>query len=409
MLDQKTIDIIKSTVPVLEQHGEKITKRFYELMFNNHPELLNIFNHANQKLSRQQKALANAVYAAAKYIDQLETIIPVVTQIGHKHRSLGIKPEHYPIVGEHLLLAIKDVLGNAATDEIINAWAKAYEVIANAFIHVEKNLYDSAENQHGGWKDFREFKVEKVVKESDVITSFYFKPIDDKPIAEFIPGQYISIKLSTIPNEQYTHIRQYSLSQSQDKSYYRISVKREDLMGEKPAGIVSNYLHNHVKAGEIIEISAPAGEFVLEEQADKPTILLSGGVGITPMLCMLHQLADKQQETTFIHAAINGNVHAFVDEVKQIVQKNDLVKSYYCYEKPTETDREAAIFDKEGFITLEWLNKIVKNKEAIVYMCGPVSFMQAMYEVLVESGFKKENIRYEFFGPAMELKEPQTV
>src|SRR5690625_5528012 len=107
-LDARTIEIVKSTVPVLEEHGEKITTRFYELMFNNHPELLNIFNHANQKQGRQQQALANAVYAAAANIDNLEAILPVVKQVGEKHRSLGVKKEHYPIVGKHLLLAIKD-------------------------------------------------------------------------------------------------------------------------------------------------------------------------------------------------------------------------------------------------------------------------------------------------------------
>lgn len=409
MLEQKTIDIIKSTVPVLEQHGEKITKTFYELMFRNHPELLNIFNHANQEQGRQQKALANAVYAAAMYIDQLEVILPVVTQIAHKHRSLGIKPEHYPIVGNHLLLAIKAVLKDAATDEIIEAWEKAYRVIADAFINVEKELYRKAESQSGGWNDFRNFKVEKIVQESDVIKSFYFTPADGGKIADYLPGQYISLKLNTIPGEKYSHIRQYSLSISPNKKYYRISVKREDGMNNNPAGNVSTYLHKNVKVGDIIEISAPAGEFVLEEQLDKPTVLLSGGVGITPMLSMLHQLANKERETVFIHAAINGNVHAFSNEIKQIEANNEFISSYVCYEKPTSLDKEAKSYDKEGFIYAEWLNQIVKNKEAIVYMCGPVAFMQAMYVALLEAGFKKDHIRYEFFGPAMELREPQTI
>jgi nitric oxide dioxygenase len=124
-LSKKTMEIVKSTVPVLEQHGEQITKRFYQSMLSNHPELLNIFNHANQKQGRQQRALAQAIYNAAKHIDQLEAIMPVVKQIAHKHCSLGIKPEHYPIVGKHLLLAMKEVLKEAATDEIINAWAEA--------------------------------------------------------------------------------------------------------------------------------------------------------------------------------------------------------------------------------------------------------------------------------------------
>lgn len=235
-LHPKTIEIVKSTVPVLETHGEQITKRFYELMFSNHPELLHIFNHANQKQGRQQRALAAAVYAAARYIDQLDAILPVVRQIGHKHRSLGIKPEQYPIVGKHLLLAIKDVLGDAATDEVITAWTEAYEAIASVFIQVEKELYDEAAAKHGGWRDFRRFVVVKKVKESGVITSFYLEPEDGKAISDYLPGQYVSVKLS-IPGETYTHIRQYSLSDAPGKGYYRISVKREAATADKPPAL----------------------------------------------------------------------------------------------------------------------------------------------------------------------------
>jgi nitric oxide dioxygenase len=409
MLDTKTIEIIKSTVPVLEKHGEDITKTFYKLMFTNHPELLNIFNHANQKQGRQQKALANSVYAAAKYIDQLEVILPVVTQIAHKHRSLGIKPEHYPIVGEHLILAIKEVLKEGATDEIIEAWTKAYGVIADAFIGLEKSLYDEASQKPGGWKDFRTFTVTKKVKESDVITSFYLSPVDGGDIADYLPGQYISVKLN-IQGEEFKHIRQYSLSDSPEKAYYRISVKKEEGTNEKPEGKISSYLHNELKEGDQIEISAPAGEFVLE-QTDQPIILLSGGVGITPMLSMLRHLdaLGMTNETAFIHAAINGNVHAFAKEVKNIEENNQLVKAYFCYENPSEKDKEEKSYNKEGYITSEWLKTIVSNMDSLVYMCGPVPFMQAMYEALLEAGFKKENIRYEFFGPSMELKEPQSV
>ena len=154
MLDEKTIEIIKSTVPVLEEHGVSITKRFYELLFTNHPELLNVFNHVNQKQGRQQTALANAVLAAAKYIDNLSVILPAVTQIAQKHRSLGIKPEQYPIVGENLIQAIKDVLKEAANDEIIEAWTKAYGEIADAFIGIERDLYGTAEQCSRGLERF---------------------------------------------------------------------------------------------------------------------------------------------------------------------------------------------------------------------------------------------------------------
>ncbi|CEG21782.1 Flavohemoprotein [Planococcus massiliensis] len=150
MLSNETRSIIKSTVPVLEDHGVTITSAFYKNLFEAHPELLNIFNHANQAQGRQQTALAKAVYAAAVHIDDLAEIMPAIIQIAHKHVSLGVKPEHYPIVGEHLLKAMKEVLGDAATDDIIDAWAEAYSVIADAFIDMEKNMYRKTAAQENG-------------------------------------------------------------------------------------------------------------------------------------------------------------------------------------------------------------------------------------------------------------------
>lgn len=403
LLDRSTIDIIKSTVPVLEKYGETITTRFYQLMFANHPELLNIFNHANQKQGRQQKALAGTVYAAAMYIDNLEAILPVVKQIAHKHRSLGIKPEHYPIVGEHLLLAIKDVLGDAATNEIIQAWEKAYKLIADAFIGVEAQMYEGAANQQGGWDGFRHFIVERKVNESDVITSFYLKPEDKQGIAQFLPGQYISIKLE-IEGEEYTHIRQYSLSDASGKDYYRISVKRE-AGTENPDGMVSNYLHNSVKEGDILKVSAPAGDFVLDTEKNTPVVLLSGGVGVTPMMSMLKTVAEIQPErkVTFIHATANGNVHALRDEVERISELEN-VNTFFFYDSPTEEDRNNKLFDVEGYVTRDWLEKNVPYTDADFYFCGPVPFMKGMNQALLELGVTADRINFEFFGPKGSLE-----
>jgi nitric oxide dioxygenase len=403
MLDQKTIEIIKSTVPVLEVHGEQITTVFYKTMFENHPELLNIFNHANQKQGRQQRALAGTVYAAAKYIDNLEAILPVVNQIAHKHRSLGILPEHYPIVGKHLLIAIKEVLGDAATDEIINAWAAAYGVIADAFISVEAEMYDEAANQRGGWKDFRPFIVAKRVEESEVITSFYLKPVDGKTIAAFKPGQYISIKLE-IEGEEFTHIRQYSLSDAPGKDYYRISVKKEAGM-ETPDGKVSNYLHNSVEEGEVLQISAPAGDFFLDTEKNTPVVLLSGGVGLTPMVSMLNTVAELQpeKEVTFIHAAQNGKVHALKEEVAATAAKAK-VNSVVFYDQPTEEDRQNNSFDVEGYITKEWLKENVNLEQSDFYFCGPVPFMKAVNSALKDLGVTEDRIHFEFFGPMASLE-----
>lgn len=141
MLDQKTIEIVKSTVPALKEHGLTITKTFYKNMFEKNPEVKVLFNMENQKSEKQPKALAMTVLAAAQNIDNLETLMPAVQKIAEVHCDCLVKEEHYPIVGKHLLGAIKEVLGENSTDEILDAWKKAYGVIAQIFIDVEKQVY----------------------------------------------------------------------------------------------------------------------------------------------------------------------------------------------------------------------------------------------------------------------------
>ncbi|MEC0227087.1 NO-inducible flavohemoprotein [Paenibacillus alba] len=404
MLSQRTIEVIKSTVPVLEIHGTAITTRFYNMLFTAHPELLDIFNHANQKQGKQQAALANAVYAAALHIDRLEMILPVVKQIAHKHRSLGVQAEHYPIVGQHLLAAIKDVLGDAASEEILQAWGEAYGVIADAFIGIEADMYEQAKTQAGGWAGFKPFRIIQKVKESDVITSFYMTPLDGGALAAFEPGQYISVNVH-IPGEEHAQIRQYSLSDASDKPYYRISVKREDAIVDRPAGKVSVYLHEQKEVGDILSISAPAGDFTLDQRDSRPVVLISGGVGLTPMVSMLNTLAIAKpaRQVTFIHAAHNGRLHALKQQVETVAQQNSNLSFHWCYEKPTEQDLTEPAFHKQGYIDLNWLQTVVPVKEASYYFCGPVPFMKAIHDALLEWGIPAEDLHYEFFGPAGSL------
>ncbi|MGW8958879.1 NO-inducible flavohemoprotein [Paenibacillus sp. NPDC055715] len=401
MLSEQTIVTIKSTVPVLEVHGTTITKLFYQMMFEAHPELLNIFNHANQKQGRQQGALANVVYAAAQHIDRLEEILPVVRQIAHKHRSLGIKPEHYPIVGKYLLAAIKDVLGEAATDEIIDAWADAYGVIARVFIDVEADMYKEAEQQRGGWSGFKGFVVQKKIKESDEITSFYLVPQDGQELPVFEPGQYISLQ-AHIPGEPNTHIRQYSLSDAPGQPYYRISVKREAAVTSRPAGKVSVYLHEQVQEGDVLQVSAPAGDFTLDRTDHRPVVLISAGVGLTPMVSMLASLVRSalDRPITFIHAAVNGDHHALRDEVDKLVLPHAQATAWWCYSRPTEQDRLTQAFHKEGRLDLSWLQSVIPDRNAQYYFCGPEAFMQSVYGLLKEWNIPASDIHYEFFGPA---------
>ncbi|MCJ7840821.1 NO-inducible flavohemoprotein [Lederbergia sp. NSJ-179] len=403
-LSQKTIDIVKSTAPILGTQGVSITSVFYKNMFTHHPELLNIFNHANQSQGRQQTALANMVYAAAKNIDQLETILPAVKQVAFKHRGLGVKPEHYPIVGKHLLLAIKEVLGDAATDEVIEAWGEAYGVIAQVFIDIEAELYEKAEEQAGGWKDFKFFRVTNKVQESEVITSFYLQPADGKPVPTYKPGQYITVRVQ-IPGEEYTLNRQYSLSTAPGNEYFRISVKKEKDF--EPNGKVSNYLHDHVSVGHQIEVSAPAGDFHLVEE-ESPIALISGGVGLTPMMSMLDTLvqSNTDREVTFIHSARNEEVHAFAKDTANLVDQLNHGSYYYGYEKPVNPN---GAHHFTGYLTEEFLKGNV-TKNTVCYVCGPIPFLKNVVNMLANLGISNENIRYEFFGPAMQItKEKATV
>lgn len=390
MLSQETINIIKSTVPVLEEHGKTITTVFYKNMFAENPELLNVFNHTNQKQGRQQTALANTVYAAAANIDNLEAIIPAVIQIAHKHRSLGITADQYPIVGYHLLGAIKEVLGDAATPEILEAWEKAYGAIADAFIGAEKDMYDEAEKQTGGWKMFKAFKVIDKVKESDVITSFYLKPVDGQKLPAYLPGQYITIRLR-IPGQEYMLNRQYSLSQASNEEVFRISVKREDEV--QPNGVVSTYLHHDLQVGDQLEVSAPAGDFYLDAAKTTPVTLISGGVGITPMMSMYESITKEtpDRKVAFIHSARTRAHQAFHKNIEDISKKLTSTSVDVLYSE-----------EGDGFITREFLHrKVLAGSD--IYVCGPVPFMQLVINDLYDLGHPVDKVHFEFFGPKAEL------
>lgn len=390
VMKQTTISIVKSTVPVLEQHGQAITTRFYEMLFEQYPSLKNVFNQTNQKTGRQQMALANTVYAAAQYIDRLETLLPVVKQIAHKHRSIGVKAEHYPIVGEFLLKAIKDVLKEAATDEIMEAWKEAYGAIADVFISVEQELYEEAEEK--GWKDYKKLMVHKKVKEAEDVYSFYLVSPDQKVLPAFLPGQYVSVR---IPGQEYLSIRQYSLSGYPTQPYYKITVKKEKQMED---GVVSTYLHDQLKEGDLLEVSVPAGDFVLKENSK--SVFISGGVGITPMMSMLHQALENNQEVTFIHSAKNEQFHAMKQELQSLSEKYTFEQHVFYSQAQTAQHDEHITY---GRLTKKELAKYAGDKYAYYYVCGSSSFTQMVLEGLAEMGISQENIMYESFGPKMSM------
>ena len=381
MSKQQTIDIIKSTVPVLEVHGVTITKTFYSNLFKDNPQLLNIFNSTNQSKGRQQTALANTVLAAAMYIDNLEPIVPVVVKIAHKHRSLGILPEHYPIVGQYLLGAIKEVLGDAATEEILGAWGEAYGMIADIFISVEEDLYKAAEDA-GGWRMFKQFKIMKKEVESELIKSIYLTPVDGEKLPVATAGQYITVR-TEVPGQEYLMNRQYTLTGSTENEF-KISVKLEN--DSVPTGVVSSYLHD-AEIGSIVDVSAPAGLFTLD-QGTNPVLFISGGVGVTPLHTML--AAMDQRKASFIQCARNEKVAAFTESIQEKV-------------KHLGGEYKALFSEKDGYITKEMIAAYYEEGTQ-VYVCGPIAFMESVLGHLKELNVADSSIHYEFFGPAMALK-----
>lgn len=397
MASQKTIEIVKSTAPVLEQHGEAITKVFYRLLFENHPELKDVFNMTHQRKGTQQKVLANAIFQYACYIDKLEMMGDAVESIAQKHTSLSIQEEHYPIVGANLLAAIKEVLGDAATPEIIDAWAEAYSDLAAIFVKKEESIYSTRENGKGGFRGKKEFIVIDKKIESEVINSFYLKRKDGASVPQFIAGQYISLTLE-IPNTDHKHTRNYSLSDSNDKDYLRISVKKEE---GNPDGIVSNYLHSNINIGDTLTLGMPSGEFILKE-SNQPLVLISGGIGVTPILSMFKEAVKQgKQEIIFIQCVLNSKTHAFANEINQLVGKN--TESIVIYSSPLDSDEWGKDYNYEGFLSKSILKDLNISSKSDFYFCGPTPFMANTLSILNDMKVSPEHINYEFFGPVEEL------
>lgn len=399
MLSPETRALVKATVPVLQQHGLSLTSHFYRRMFSHNPELKNIFNQGHQHSGQQQQALAMAVLAYAQHIDDPSPLAPVLTRVAHKHVSLGIRAEHYPIVGKHLLASIQEVLGEAATPALIAAWAAAYGQLADILIAEERELYRASANAEGGWAGWRPFRIARKVAESEEITSFYLAPADGGAVPGFRPGQYVSVKCF-VEEWGLAQPRQYSLSDAPNDEYLRISVKREDGGEGKPAGRVSNLLHAEKREGDILELSAPQGDFFLHEERDGPVVLISAGVGQTPMLSMLRHLlrTGSRREIRYLHAARHGGAHAMRDGLRQMQERHTQLRAHVCYEAPRAEDVLDRDYQQQGRLQLSQLREMTLLPDADYYLCGPVGFMLAQRASLLDLGVAAERVHFEVFG-----------
>lgn len=392
MLDAKTIAVVKSTIPALTGAGTALTAHFYDRMFENNPELKELFNMSNQRNGDQREALFNAICAWATHLETPEALLGAVEKIAQKHTSFNIQPAQYAIVGHHLLETIREMLN--PPQAVLDAWGKAYGALADIFIHREAEIYQANVGKSGGWQGTRPFRLVEKTRQSDVITSFEFAAIDDSAVADYQAGQYLAVWLKPegFPHQE---IRQYSLTRKADGRRYRIAVKRET------HGQVSGWLHDSAKPGDIVHLAAPAGDFWLDVEPQTPVTLISAGVGQTPMLAMLDTLAHRQHQATvnWFHAAENGRCHAFAREVDTLGARLPRFTRHVWYRQPDDTDQAAREYDSEGLMDLTRQHALINDPAMTYWLCGPIAFMQSVARQLVGLGVPAAHIHYECFGP----------
>ncbi|KAL6872102.1 flavohemoglobin [Trichoderma novae-zelandiae] len=409
------IAIIKSTVPIIRDYGTIVTTTFYANMLAAHPELKNYFSLRNQQTGAQQAALADSVLAAATHIDNLAVIAGAVERIAQKHASLFIQPEHYPIVGKYLIGAFEQILGDAFTPDIKEAWVVAYGLLADIFVQRERQLYAEA-----GWQGWRDFTIVRREDEAESVTSFYLRPSDGGALPPFLPGQYVSLQIPIPELNGLFQSRQFSLSLAPHHSteQFRITVKRqqkhegsytaEDLAAGKIAGLVSQRLHDQFQVGDKVQLSPPHGEFTFDATAIPPTapiVLLSAGAGVTPLLSILDTILSSESEAsrpvTWIHGARHSGAVTYGKYIREADAKHSNLSTKIFLNKVSETDVKGLQYDYAGRVNLDTLVADgvlpLKDASAEYYLCGPEEWLVQARAELLKKGVGLDRQHLELF------------
>lgn len=394
MLSDRSRPVIQATLPVVAEHIGEIARRFYAHMFGAHPELLDgTFNRGNQAEGTQQVALAGSVAAFAGALVQVPEQLPdhLLNRIAHKHASLGIRPDQYAVVQEHLFWAIADVLGDAVTPEVAAAWDEVYWLMAYALINQERGLYSArGVRPETVWRPWR--VVEKT-RETDDVVVFTVQRIDDRLVKTSLPGQYVTVRM-TMP-DGVRQPRQYSLVRADDGEHRSFAVKRVHGDG-RPDGELSTLLHDTVEVGDVITTSLPFGDVVLDDSG-RPVVFASAGIGITPMAGMLSHLVAARSglPVTLLHADVDEASWALRRQVLDDVRALPHGSVHVWFERGAECTLPV---DGVHGGTMD-LAEVALPDDATYYLCGPLPFMQAVRSALVERGVAPRDIQYEVFGP----------
>lgn len=398
LLSPESAAVIRATAGVVAEHAEQITARFYPRMFGAHPELLRVFNKGNQATGEQSRALAASVVAYAVHL--IDPDAPpfdhVLRRIAFKHVSLGIRPEQYTIVGHHLLGAVAEVLGEAVTPEVASAWDEVYWLFATQLVAEEARLYQGAGVDPA--RPVRPYRVVRRIDEAHDIISLVLEPDDGESLPEIEPGQYVSVFVDLPDGSRQP--RQYTVSSTASGTRLQITVNRLRGVDGAPDGQVSSFLHDSVTIGDVLDVSAPAGDFVVES-SDEPLLLASAGAGITTVLPIVEHIARTQPQRPVIvaHADRTAQDHALRDTVLHVGRQIDDFTSHTWYESVDPSDQRSA----QGWMDL---TALPLPQGVSVFTCGPLPFMRHVRAQLLGRGVPAERIRYEVFGPDLWAQNP---
>ena len=385
MLTVQQRHIIAATAPVVAQHITTITTQFYPAMFDRYPEIKPRFNPRHQQTGAQPRALGQSIVAYAMNYDDPTARDAVLAPITHKHVALHVKPDHYRIVGECLLEAAAEVLGEAFTPDVRDAWQALYWSMADDLIDGEERLYHDQERRPGGWRGFRAFRVMDRQAAAEGILSVTLTPADGLPLADFLPGQYIGLRLE---HDGHLHYRQYSLTGQPGSATYRITVK------EEARGQISQAIHHGLTAGQSVHLTAPIGLLTLDRRTT-PVVLLSAGIGQTPMLSLARQALAQGRQVTYLHSTRSPATLVFREELESLhAEYGDQLRVIHRF------SHEAPAGESTGRIDRALLGDVITGEEVPdCYFTGPSGFMSDINALLEERGIPETHRHYECFGP----------
>jgi nitric oxide dioxygenase len=394
VLSDKARPVIEATLPVVGEHIEEIASRFYAHMFAAHPEFQDgLFNRGNQAEGSQPKALAGsvAVFAGTLLADPPQIPDRLLTRIAHKHASLGLRPDQYQVVHDHLMWAVGDVLGEAVTPEVAAAWDEVYWLMAYALIHQERGLYSArGVTAERVWRNWR---VAEKIRETDDVVTFVMRRIDDRPVKTSLPGQYVSV-LIRMP-DGVRQARQFSLTRADDGEHRYFAVKRVH-GGGKPDGEVSSLLHDVVQPGDELTMSVPYGDVVLDDSG-RPVVFASAGIGITPMAGMLSHLvaAGSHLDVTLLHADADEESFPLRRQIVDDLARMPKSRLYTWYERGATSELPVT----GVFAGMMDVSHADLPDGAVYYLCGALPFLQSVRSALIDRGVAPADIQYEMFGP----------